>query len=84
MQRLLVALLAVATVFGLSFVVPAPRAQNVTAPPLIRIGGTARGLQPVALQSAKVQVDVAGRLARTTLTLTLKARSNSRSRQASR
>lgn len=71
MQRLLVALLAVATVFGLSFVVPAPRAQNVTAPPLIRIGGTARGLQPVALQSAKVHVDVAGRLARTTLTLTL-------------
>ena len=71
MQRLLIALLAVATVFGLSFVVPAPRAQNVTAPPLIRIGSDARGLQPVRLQSAKVHVDVAGRLARTTLTLTL-------------
>src|SRR4249919_1134958 len=46
--------------------------QHVTAPPLIRIGGgDTRSLQAIRLQHAQVDVDVAGRLARTTYTLVL-------------
>lgn len=71
MQRSIVATIAGAITFGIAFVSPSPQAQNVTAPPLVRTGGDARGLTSIQLQQADVEVDVAGRLARTTLTLVL-------------
>jgi tetratricopeptide (TPR) repeat protein len=76
MQRIIVGLAACALTLGLATVATAQRRtapqQHVTAPPIVRIGGgDVRGLKPVALQSADIDVDLAGSFARTTYTLTL-------------
>ena len=72
MPRSILTAVACAIVVVLGCGAPAPHAQNLTAPTLVRIGGDMQGLQPIRVESARVDVDVAGRLARTTVTLTLR------------
>ena len=70
MQRSIVAVIACAITFAIGFASPTSRAQDVTAP-TVRIGGDARGLQPIRVRQVETKVDVVGRLSRRTLTFEL-------------
>ena len=70
MQRSIVAAIACAITFAIGFASPISQAQNVTAP-TVRIGGDAKGLQPIRVRQVDAQADVVGRLSRRTLTFEL-------------
>ncbi|MUV14896.1 VIT domain-containing protein [Noviluteimonas gilva] len=70
MQRSIVAGIACAITFVIGFASPLSKAQNVTAP-TVRIGGDAKGLQPIRVRQVDTTTDVVGRLSRKTLTFEL-------------